>query len=268
MPAPSNAPNDERRASLGEHIRHTRSRLGYSVQTAAHLGDVGHMTWRRIERGETVQSKSYFAVDRVFGWDYGVTLRVAEDNAALDELPEPSDIDPHHGHTRETEPTDTTPAPPVESAAMSEEYRSVVRDVQNLNYRELQAVRRLVDVNADMFENMATEIRTALNDAHEMRPYLPRYGHETSTPVAQRYNTTYTTYSETWRHVTQLAHEAEPLIYHGRFADLQDLYARIVNHVDRLAQRRQDLFAVEEEAARDLDRQTPHQNTQPETEHR
>ena len=70
MPVPLSAP----RVRAGETVRAERKRRGWSVETAARAGGIGHMTWRKIESGKSVHDQSLYAVDRAFEWTFGHTI--------------------------------------------------------------------------------------------------------------------------------------------------------------------------------------------------
>jgi transcriptional regulator with XRE-family HTH domain len=65
-------------ANLGKAVQEVRLGLGFSIEEAAERGGSSHVTWRRVERGQTVKKGTYYAVDKAFDLDTGTTHRVAE----------------------------------------------------------------------------------------------------------------------------------------------------------------------------------------------
>lgn len=89
------APTHEARRTLGVAVRNERKSRTMSVETAATQGGIGHMTWRKIERGGSVHDQSYYAVDRAFGWQLGHTIATANGGGEnLTPAPASDDTDP------------------------------------------------------------------------------------------------------------------------------------------------------------------------------
>lgn len=63
---------------FGRLVKYERLARGMSMDDAAAAGSLSHMTWRRIERGLSVQSRTYLAVDKAFSFQEGSAIRVVE----------------------------------------------------------------------------------------------------------------------------------------------------------------------------------------------
>lgn len=75
-----------RALALGGVLQTLRAREGWSVEQAAVHAGIGHMTWRRVEDGYTVRTKTYAALDRLLGLPFGTTRRATGDDRVLVEL--------------------------------------------------------------------------------------------------------------------------------------------------------------------------------------
>lgn len=124
------AADEDARRRAGQTIYQERSRRGWSVEAAMELGGIGHMTWRRIERGDPVQAKSYRAVDHAFGWPLGHT------HAAID-----AGGDLVNAEGQPLEP----PAPYGQSDRESQPLLDVENTIEQLSYVELKEIKNTVN---------------------------------------------------------------------------------------------------------------------------
>ena len=151
------AADEDARRRAGQTIYQERSRRGWSVEAAMELGGIGHMTWRRIERGDPVQAKSYRAVDHAFGWPLGHT------HAAID-----AGGDLVNAEGQPLEP----PAPYGQSDRESQPLLDVENTIEQLSYVELKEIKNTVNAAIKSYQDKITTIRKLLRvpDEDESAP--------------------------------------------------------------------------------------------------
>ena len=73
------------RGVFGHDVKIERLRRGLSVERAAKKGHLSHVTWRRIEKGQAVNERSYIGVDMVFDLAPGTALQILSSECNLGE---------------------------------------------------------------------------------------------------------------------------------------------------------------------------------------
>jgi hypothetical protein len=76
----------ERRKAVGQTVKNHRLTHKQSVEAAATLAEMSHMTWRRIEAGDIVQDRSYSGIDKALFVPPGTTLRAVKGEIDLHEV--------------------------------------------------------------------------------------------------------------------------------------------------------------------------------------
>lgn len=61
---------------FGRLVTAERAKLQISMEKAAALGGVSHVTWRRVERGQRVYARTFHAIDEAFGLTAGTAFAV------------------------------------------------------------------------------------------------------------------------------------------------------------------------------------------------
>jgi hypothetical protein len=77
------AGTEETRRAVGDAVKNERLRYKQSVEAAASIGKLSHMTWRRVEKGEVVQERSYSGIDKGLYVPAGTTLRAIQGDLDL-----------------------------------------------------------------------------------------------------------------------------------------------------------------------------------------
>ncbi len=76
------------RKKLGEHVRDTRERLGFSSREAlAEVADIGTRSVAAVERGEAAGRKVLNAVEEALNWPHGTISAFLKGEAELPPLP-------------------------------------------------------------------------------------------------------------------------------------------------------------------------------------
>lgn len=205
---------ESNRLTVGQVVRRERTRRGWSVESAIAACGLGHMTWRRIERGERVQKRSYSGVDHAFGWPAGRTL------AAIDADNESDDV------TRLLD--DPTAAAATASSEVS--YDQLERDMEQLSLSSLRTLtatmqRRLAEIDRllsmiadDVTYSHHPDVRQALGD------YNSRLILRISDATGERYEATFHDVWHAWSELAAL-HEDYNAAVHGQSVRIRDLEA-------------------------------------------
>jgi hypothetical protein len=77
---------DLRARALGGVLALFRAQQGWAVETAAAHARLSHMTWRRLEEGRAVRTKSLAAVDRLLERPIGTVSRALRDDLLMLQL--------------------------------------------------------------------------------------------------------------------------------------------------------------------------------------
>ncbi|MGH2618600.1 MAG: helix-turn-helix domain-containing protein, partial [Thermomicrobiales bacterium] len=69
--------------ALAAIVKIVRTKEGKSIEAAAKEAGVGHMTWRRLEEGNTVRAQTYAALDRAYSLPPGTALRAVNTDEGI-----------------------------------------------------------------------------------------------------------------------------------------------------------------------------------------
>lgn len=187
--------NDPRRVNLGDQVSQLRLSQRMSIESAAKSGGIGHMTWRKIERGEEVQDRSYAGVDRAFGWAIGHTLACVHHGQPLD-APTPSDARGANLDSRalgiDTEPERDLETDPQTAVLIRLEQMSLVQleALQDTIQYLVNERRRIMDrVNETIRETTESAKNSQFN-------FNGRYLFETSREVGDQYESAFKCYMD------------------------------------------------------------------------
>lgn len=72
--------------NLGQLLTAVRARHGWSVEAAAKVAGIGHMTWRRVESGQPVRLRTFAAIDRLLERPAGTVLTALRSDEHMAEL--------------------------------------------------------------------------------------------------------------------------------------------------------------------------------------
>lgn len=86
---PTEVARELTRSRIARRVHNARLDRELSMEQSATAAGVSHVTWRRIENGQTVKPKSYSAVDKFLELPTGTTARAVE-NPAVDETFRPA----------------------------------------------------------------------------------------------------------------------------------------------------------------------------------
>lgn len=81
-----------RRVALGKHIKLLRDSQRLSMEAAAVKAQISAVTWRRVEKGQGVQTRTYRAVEEILGLPRGIIDDYLANKVPLEALerkPEP-----------------------------------------------------------------------------------------------------------------------------------------------------------------------------------
>lgn len=77
---------EARRKALGVMMQALRGREGKSIEDFAEVAGLGHMTWRRLETGEPLQTRTYAKLDKRFRLEPGTIITALETDRGMDDL--------------------------------------------------------------------------------------------------------------------------------------------------------------------------------------
>lgn len=78
-----------RRKRVGELVVTARKQMGMSANQARQAADISRGAWDNVEKGAGAQELSYFAAERLFGWEIGSIQRYI-DNGEPEPGPAPA----------------------------------------------------------------------------------------------------------------------------------------------------------------------------------
>lgn len=193
----------ERREQIGEAIYRERNSRGWSVEAAILKGGIGHMTWRRIERGETVQARSYRGVDTAFDWPRGHTLAAVE---AADESVELGQFDPS-----EKLLNNYVEHSSVDTAHVEASFDAVLRATESLTLSELGALNTIIEqrieVKTEYLDAMHQTLSDLYVDCSIEAMTLYDYFSQLSTDTVTKHQQALITHLQRWKDVQDMSEQ-------------------------------------------------------------
>lgn len=245
---------DRGRLVLGQQVQNHRYDHDISIEAAAKSGGIGHMTWRKIERGEGVQERSYTGVDRAFGWNIGHTLACLRNDQALSE-PTPPGSRGSSLSLLKQETLGADRAPPEVPSETNPERESnpfvvVLSNLEYLSLPQLQAVElKAGQIQGDREDRLGRVERT-VNAASQLGQntnvsfdFNSKYLFETTKQVAKEYEDAFRNYINTVSELEGIRAE---------LAQLSEGPLPSPDQINELQARAERVFINRREAIRDM----------------
>ncbi len=243
--------SEDARVALGRQVRDVRQGEGISIETAAERGGVGHMSWRKIERGQEVRQRTYVGIDRAFDWPIGHTLACLQAGNALRTSTPPNapgtSLDPAAlGIDKDSENDFNDP------------FSVILENIERLSLTQLEGlqvtIRHMCRDRRSVLDAAQSTLQSSRTNSNLYFDFNGRYLFDTSKGVSDQYESAFRRYMEAWTNMADFQIEVSQA-EKGEIPSkkyLVELTDRINKHSKELDESIEKLNSAETAAIKDL----------------